>query len=343
VCDNASRDDSLTRIKAWAEGGLDVVVPPNNPLRRLSFPPVPKPVDYAEYEEGQWQNVAGLDYPPLVLIKMSGNLGFAHANNEGIRLSLSRDADYIWLLNIDTVIDDNALTAMVQLAQSEENTGMVGSKLYYYHQPTVIQALGGSDRVAFSLRDDVFSFKGLGSLIHNFDEDRPDFNRSFPIKGYVHGASLLAKRELIESVGYMDENYFMFKEEIDWCIRSSRKGWQLIYCGESRVWHKEGATGGKHTTKTFWGKKSIRGSLQRFVITGYYDTRNSIYLLRKNFPDRVIYWISYANFYLLWKIFGVILYDDRERFERIRLLVRGYVDALKYKLGKTIDPEDIVP
>lgn len=91
VCDNGSHDGSLERIKLWAEGKLDVLVPSHNPLRPLSYPPVIKPIPYIEYYREDAEKGGINDGKiPLVLIQTGGNLGFAGGNNVGLRYILAR-------------------------------------------------------------------------------------------------------------------------------------------------------------------------------------------------------------------------------------------------------------
>ena len=82
-------------------------------------------------------------YPDLTLIQSGANLGFAGGSNIGIEYALLRDADFVWLLNNDTVVEPGALGRLVARAQSDPNIGMCGSTLIYYHNRDVVQAYGG--------------------------------------------------------------------------------------------------------------------------------------------------------------------------------------------------------
>lgn len=262
----------------------------------------------------------------IILIRNKENLGFSEGNNTGIKYALSKDFDYIWLLNNDTVVDKEALGEMVKLAERDEKIGIVGSKFLYYQKPDVIQTLGGSDKI---------TWKGQGSYIHPLEKDREEFNSNFEIKGYIYGASLLAKRKVIEEIGLLDKNYFMWAEEVDWCLRAQRKGWKLFYCGKSKVWHKEGASLGTDKEKKFLWKKSRRSTLQRFVVIGYLEMRNHLYFVNKNF-GRGKMWLYFfiKNFpEFIRKFVGVIIFDD-QKMARIKLLTLGIRDGIKGKMGK---------
>ena len=157
VIDNGSPNNSMKYIKTWAEGRQEVLTPePSHPLYHLSHPPVKKPIPYIYYtreeaEKGgdfeleekltkEWQEqrksnnkelIPTSPYP-LIFIQTGENLGFAGGNNVGMKYTLKRDDfKYVWLLNNDTVIDQNTLTEMIKLAESNEKIGMVGAKLLF--------------------------------------------------------------------------------------------------------------------------------------------------------------------------------------------------------------------
>jgi hypothetical protein len=261
VIDNGSTDGSMDKIKAWAAGELPVE------SRFFTYDPSTKPVRWIEYDRisaeagGLPELEAELDpLPPngrMVLIQTGANLGYAGGNNVGIRYALARGADYIWLLNNDTVADRDALTEMVRLAESDEKIGMVGSKLLYYDRPNVIQGAGGG---WFD-----WYFKIYGWL----EEDRGQWDKIFDL-GYVAGASLLAKTSLIKSVGMMLESFFMYGEDVEWQIRVKHSGYRLVYCPRSRVWHKENASSG-----------------YKSPFVEYYATRNSLWIVRRYYPWRL--------------------------------------------------------
>ena len=109
VCDNASTDGSMEKIKAWAEGKVMPDEELNDQLKPLVFPPVAKPIAYVEYNraEAEAGGNGSEKNTPLVLIQNGSNDGFSAGNNVGIRYALKKNADYIWLLNNDTVVKGN--------------------------------------------------------------------------------------------------------------------------------------------------------------------------------------------------------------------------------------------
>lgn len=260
VCDNDSRDDSLVRLRAWANGDLAPEFAASQSLNHLSSPPVSKPIGYIEYDRVQAEagGVEPESDSPLVLIRTGANLGFAGGNNVGLRYILARgDAEFIWLLNNDTVVEAGALASAVAVAEQNEATGMVGAKLFYYDQPRVIQAVAGGRLVPW---------QGSVMLLGRDQEDRGQWDGPVELD-YITGASLLVKDSVVRAIGLMDELYFMYSEELDWCLRARRHGWLLAYSPECVVWHKEGKS---------VGFKS--------ALHDYYAVRSALLCVRKFYP-----------------------------------------------------------
>ncbi len=90
-------------------------------------------------------------FPDLELIQTGANLGFAGGNNVGIRYALEKGAEYVWLLNNDTIADAEALSALVQAAEDDQTVGMVGSKIVYHDDPRITLVCRGSARSGKSL------------------------------------------------------------------------------------------------------------------------------------------------------------------------------------------------
>ncbi len=229
VCDNASDDSSLEFIKAWADGRLDAVPSIDDSLRHLSFPPVPKPILYAEYgrtirgEDHEKKNV------PLILIQNGANIGFGAGNNTGILFTLAEEGfDYLWLLNNDTRVDSKSLNYLIKSVEREADVGAVGSVIYYMTNPEKVQIWGGGK---------VSLWCGTS---HHYT--RPMIEASLH---YINGASLLLRRKALEQVGLFDEGFFMYWDETDLCFRLRKSGWKLAVATASKVWHKESASLGK--------------------------------------------------------------------------------------------------
>lgn len=268
VCDNNSQDRSLEHIQAWAEGRLDVSLPTTNSLRRLSFPPVPKPIPYILWRYTNAENNITADdvNRSLVLIQINANLGFAGGCNVGLRYIASKnDFNYVWLLNNDTVIESSALDYLVQRMREKPRAGLCGSTIIYYHDPTRIQALGG-----FKYNKWLGTSKQIGNLDawkESVDQEQIE-KQMFGIQG----ASILVSNEFIKTIGLMSEDYFLYFEEQDWAMRAKEK-FELAFSSLSVVYHKEGtSTGGR----SFQKKKSL--------LSDYFSSRSRLLFTKKFFP-----------------------------------------------------------
>jgi len=187
---------------------------------------------------------------PLIIIRTGENLGYAGGNNVGLRFAVKRgDFDYLWVLNNDTVIHQGALKELIACAEGDDFVGAVGSKLLYHHRPDVLHMAGGCR---------IVPWMGNASMIGVGRKD--DGSWDSPISpDYISGASVLVKKEVIENVGLMEEQYFLYWEDADWGIRMRRKGYRLFYCPRSTVWHKEGGTVGGITPQSdyYWVRNGL--------------------------------------------------------------------------------------
>lgn len=174
------------------------------------------------------------EFPGITILESAVNLGFAGGNNIGIRHAMERGTDYIWLLNNDTVVENGALTALINRAAEDSSIGLCGSTLLYYSQKETIQALGGGTyNKWFGISRHIGQGRSSNRQICTDDvENKMD---------YIVGASMLVSAEFVEEVGFLNEEYFLYYEELDWAVRG-RDLFRLGYARDSIVYHKEGAS-----------------------------------------------------------------------------------------------------
>ena len=175
-------------------------------------------------------------FPHARLIANVENVGFARANNQGLAACQGR---YALLLNSDALLTANALQAMLDLAESEPHAGVVGAHLR--NQDGSFQA---SHSPFPNLWQEFLILSGLGRLLYGrpYPSRGPEENRGPQVVDYVEGACLLVRRAAFEQVGGLDEGYFMFSEEVDWCYAMREKGWQVWYEPAARVIHLGGGS-----------------------------------------------------------------------------------------------------
>ncbi len=177
------------------------------------------------------------EFPHVRLIVNDENRGFTAANNQGLALSQGR---YLLLLNPDTEVMGDALVTMLRYMDTHPDVGVLGPRLLYpdgsqqssrRRFPTFATALVESTVVQEWWTDNRV-------LRRYFLADTPD-DAIQPVDWLV-GACLLVRREAYEGVGGLDEGYFMYSEELDWCRRIKSAGWEIVYLPTATIVHHEG-------------------------------------------------------------------------------------------------------
>lgn len=318
VCDNASDNGSAERIIDWANGEIAATPAADERLARLVEPALPKPIPVRRFTRAAAERGGNLDrdVEPLVLIDVGENLGFAGACNVGIRYA-TRDpsCEYIWLLNNDTVVEPNALSALVERLEAQPRAGQCGSRLLRYRDPTRIEALGGEQYVRWSgatrpvgAGHDAASEVDVGAIERRLS--------------YVGGASLCVTRRFVERVGLMEESYFLYFEEIDWARRGGSR-FALAYAHESVVYHKHGqSTGGD-------------GTVRRSLLADFFVQRNRLAFTRRHFPLTLpAVWA-----HQLLTLLGCVLTGRRDRagvILRAMLSPSAYFSSVKFTPSRVL-------
>jgi len=168
-------------------------------------------------------------FPEVLLIQSDQNIGFAAANNLGI--IKAKGAFYLFL-NPDLVVTPGFIEPMLAVFRIYSQVGLVSPKIKYYDNPSILQYAGCSKMSLLTLR--TFSY-GKGK------RDGPLYNVTKKTS-YGHGAAMMIRKELVEDVGLMEESYFLYYEEMDWCKRIRKAGYEIYYIASSVVFHKESSS-----------------------------------------------------------------------------------------------------
>ncbi|MBD3625659.1 MAG: glycosyltransferase family 2 protein [Rhodobacteraceae bacterium] len=237
LCDNASTDGSVERVREWAEGSLPAPVE-GEPGRRFAQPPAAKPVrlDILSAAEAKAGARPFENLPALTVIETGENGGFAAGNNVGLDYASRCGARYHWVLNTDTVVAPEALGALVERMERDPGIGQCGSRLAFYDQPDTLQLAGGC------------AYYSAFGMARRLGADRPreaapDAATVERRLGFVSAASCLVSDAFFRDIGPMCEDYFFYCEEIDWALRS-RGRFRLGYAASSHVYHKAGRSAG---------------------------------------------------------------------------------------------------
>lgn len=171
------------------------------------------------------------------------NGGFAFGNNAAVRelLRAPTPPAYVWLLNPDTVVRPGAATALIDFMEARPTVGIAGGRLEFpdgrpqtaaFRFPSLIAELEDTIRIGI-----------VSKMLGRFRVPGPVRDVPHPTD-WVNGASMIVRREVFETVGLMDEGYFLYFEETDFCRRAKRAGWPVWHVPASRVVHLEGQSTG---------------------------------------------------------------------------------------------------
>ena len=238
------------------------------------------------------------DFKDVVYIENKENLGYTGGNNVGIRYAIGKGAEYIWLLNNDTTMKVDALIRLIEAADKDPLSGLLGPKILQMENPEHAYAMMGRLNMWFPWPD---RMEG---------EDESKVTGEAVCVDFLSGSALLVKRKFVDKVGLLDERFFFYWEENDWCERGRKAGFSSVFVPDAVVYHKGGGTSGKG-----WNE-----------FTAYYLVRNWIFFMRKHAAAR--YWITFIPFLigsLSYWIIKAILKGETQ-------VVRSYLSAIVWNL-----------
>lgn len=192
-------------------------------------------------------------YPYVHFIRSEINTGFAGGNNIGIKAAVG---DYLFLVNNDTEFTNGLIEKLVQTLDVNEKTGIVSPKIKYFDHQEMLQYVGYTEMNYFTARN---------HQTGQFEEDRGQYDHLSGKTGFAHGAAMMIKKETINKVGLMAENFFLYYEEMDWCARVKHAGFEIWVNLDALIYHKESIS---------VGKKS--------ALKEYFMSRNRILFERRN-------------------------------------------------------------
>jgi len=238
----------------------------------------------------------------VIFKRLTYNKGFGGGNNEGIEIALSCGADYVWLLNSDTLLHDLAFSHLLAVAEAlGPSTVIVGSKLHCYPETEKVQFDGN-----------IVSYCGIKTL-------SPDHNQIKQVK-FVSGASMLIRSKFLKKHGLLGEDYFLYFEDNEVCLRAARLGYGVIYNPHSIVYHKGGSSIG-----------AFMDSPQSL----YYGVRNSLF-----FHDEFGIPPTLFDQLKLTEKFAETVVSQQNGQEKTRMIVRGIRDFLLDRRGPIKEDAD---
>jgi len=242
----------------------------------------------------------------MEIIENGENLGFAEGNNVGIRRAMDDGADYVLLLNNDTVVDLEFLGELVKVAEGDERIGAVQAKILMKDEPKLIDSTG------------IMFIHKIIAINRGYGEKADQYTQLDVIYGPCAAAALY-RRNVFEMIGMFDERFFVYYEDVDIAIRMKSAGYICKYVPNAIVYHKHSASSGMYSP-----------------LKAYFLNRNRIlYVFKKSFSQPLLY-KAIAIVMVFTQIFSYIIHG---RLNCIVPSIKGLKDGLlevlckKYKGG----------
>jgi GT2 family glycosyltransferase len=226
----------VTEPLVWAVvvnwNGREVLEPCLRTLLDSSYPNLRVMVVDNASEDGSVALIEKL-FPSVVVAKQSSNHGFAAGVNAGLDRALAEGADYVLVLNNDIEVGEQAVAELVAAAEAHGRCAFVGPMIYYADRPDVIWSAGGA--ISWWTGD----IRHLGLR----ERDSGQYTEVVEVD-YVTACAVLASAEAIRAIGNMDERYYMYNEDTDWCVSATRAGYAVLFAPSAKIWHKVSMSSG---------------------------------------------------------------------------------------------------
>lgn len=234
----------------------------------------------------------------IVFLQSGGNLGFAGGNNVGILKAYASNYSYYWMLNNDTVVDKDSLTYLVDELDSHDDVGIAGSKIYYYNSD-IIWFAGGK----------VNTYTGNTTHVGLREQDKGQFNCRQETD-YITGCSLFFRKNLIDTIGLMKEDYFLYFEETDWNLRAKANNWKIVFVPQSKIYHKISLSSG--------------GEKNPAPFIAYYDIRNAFLMIKRTQHGfKIVTAFIYKCFKAMKKITKIFLLNQSDKILRLKYILKA--------------------
>ncbi len=235
------------------------------------------------------------------VISLHENLGFAAANNVGIKEAAGSGADYILLLNNDTIVHRNMLQALLTCEQRHRGS-VITPKIYYADDTNKIWAAGG--RLSGYIKKAV--------QIGENEPDRGQYEEEKQVD-FSTGCCMFFSTELLKTIGYLDESFFLYYEDVEWCLRMGKTGVSIYYCPAAVLYHKVNA--------------STKGNDN--PLCAYYIARNWLICNRMYLGNR---FYLFAVYYMLNRLAWIGIWGLQGKKGMIKATRRAIAD---YRRGAT--------
>jgi GT2 family glycosyltransferase len=203
-------------------------------------------------------------FPQVICVRSATNLGFAGGNNKGIGLAKGR---YLFFVNNDTEIPNGCIAQLVGWATANPRCGAVSPMIYYYP--------ASEKRIQYAGMTPISRLTARNATIGEGALDHGQFGQP-TLTAYAHGAAMLVPSTVLEKVGTMYEQFFLYYEELDWCARMHRAGYETWVQPQATIVHKESASVGTNSP-----------------LKTYFMHRNRLLFMQRNHPNGLLAFYAY--------------------------------------------------
>lgn len=243
-------------------------------------------------------------FPQVTILAIDENKGYAGNNNVGLKFVQQFEAEWIFVVNEDTIFADHALQEMMIAVANHPEAGIIGPLVYHFDEPTIIQSAGGK-----------FNTAGDSVHISQNEEDRGQFQKPYPVD-WISGCAIAIRKEALQQAGLIDERFFYYWEETEWCYRVKSYGWEIFLIPAAKIWHK--------------GVQ--RNYVPNANIT-YYATRNRLLFYKiHHFPLRI--WLSSGLYFGRTLLSLSVRPKWRYKHENRDAMWQGICDFIQQNWGK---------
>jgi GT2 family glycosyltransferase len=246
------------------------------------------------------------EYPEARVIELTENLGYAGNNNVGLQAALQQGADWVFVLNEDTVVASDCLSRLVHVGESDSRIGIVGPMVYHHDEPAVIQSAGGE-----------LTRWWRGFHLEQNQADHGQLREPRQVR-WISGCAILVRRAVIDAVGGIDPRFFIYWEETEWCVRAGQAGWRIVHVPAARVWHK-----------------GVQRDYRPKPLVTYYSTRNRLlFLAARGAPMGawLVAWAEIGRTLASWSIRP----KWRGKQEHRDAMARGVRDFIGHRWGRMV-------
>ncbi|MCS6846136.1 MAG: glycosyltransferase family 2 protein [Anaerolineae bacterium] len=243
-------------------------------------------------------------FPNVEIISLKDNRGYAGNNNVGISAALARGAEWVLVLNEDTLLAPDCISLLVAEGERDSRIGIVGPMVYHADEPNVIQSAGG-------WMDERWQAGHIGQ--NETDVGQFPYPRDV---AWVSGCAIMVRSSVINQVGMLDERFFYYWEETEWCVRARQKDWRIVHVPAAKLWHK-----------------GVKRDYRPAPSVAYYGVRNHFMMLAKHHAPPTAWLSAWAQ-----TLRTLASYTIRPKWRDKRAhrdaMWRGTVDFLQGRTGK---------